>query len=81
MDLLVSLGISIGVLIAVWVYVAVGMPDLGLIVWAGIVAWGTFYAAGGGTEGLKKTIASNLAGETGSGRWCLSSVPRKALPA
>ncbi|HSI95764.1 MAG: DUF1097 domain-containing protein [Methylophilaceae bacterium] len=62
MDLLVSLGISIGVLIAVWVYVAVGMPDLGLIVWAGIVAWGTFYAAGGGTEGLKKTIASNLAG-------------------
>lgn len=62
MDSLVALGISIGVLIAAWVYVAVGMPDLGLIVWAGIVAWATFYAAGGGADGLKKAIASNLAG-------------------
>lgn len=62
MDSLVALGISIGVLIAVWVYVAVGMPDLGLIVWAGIVAWGTFYAAGGGMTGLQKAVASNLSG-------------------
>jgi hypothetical protein len=62
MDSLVALGISIGVLIAVWVYVAVGMPDLHLIVWAGIVAWAAFYAAGGGVTGLQKTIASNLAG-------------------
>jgi hypothetical protein len=62
MDLVVALGISIGVLIAVWVYVAVSMPDLGLIAWAGIVAWATFYAAGGGGSGLQKAIASNLAG-------------------
>ena len=48
MDLLVALGISIGILIGAWVYVAVGMPELGLIVWAGIIAWATFYAAGGG---------------------------------
>lgn len=62
MDLVVALGISIGVLIAAWVYLTVSMPDLGLIVWAGIVAWATFYAAGGGAGGLQKTIASNLAG-------------------
>ena len=62
MDSLVALGISIGVLIAAWVYVSVGMPDLGLIVWAGIGAWATFYAAGGGSGGLQKAIASNLAG-------------------
>ena len=62
MDLLVALGISIGILIGAWVYVAVGMPELGLIVWAGIIAWATFYAAGGGMEGLKKSVASNLAG-------------------
>ncbi|MDP2247964.1 MAG: DUF1097 domain-containing protein [Nitrosomonadales bacterium] len=62
MDLVVALGISIGVLIAAWVYVAVAMPELGLIVWAGIVAWATFYAAGGGGNGLQKAIASNLAG-------------------
>jgi hypothetical protein len=62
MDLVVALGISIGVLIAVWVYVTVSMPELGLIVWAGIVAWATFYAAGGGMDGLQKSIGSNLAG-------------------
>ena len=62
MDLLVALGISIGVLIAAWVYVALSMPDLQLIAWAGIVAWATFYAAGGGGAGLQKAIASNLAG-------------------
>ena len=39
MDLLVALGISIGILIGAWVYVAVGMPELGLIVWAGIIAF------------------------------------------
>jgi hypothetical protein len=62
MDLVVALGISIGVLIAAWVYVTVSMPELGLIVWAGIVAWATFYAAGGGMDGLQKSIGSNLAG-------------------
>jgi hypothetical protein len=62
MDLLVALGISIGILIAAWAYIAVGMPELGLIVWAGIIAWATFYAAGGGMEGLRKAVASNLAG-------------------
>jgi hypothetical protein len=46
MDLLVALGISIGILIAAWAYIAVGMPELGLIVWAGIIAWATFYLAG-----------------------------------
>jgi hypothetical protein len=62
MDVLVALGISIGVLIAAWVYVVLSMPDLQLIGWAGVIAWATFYAAGGGTAGLQKAIASNLAG-------------------
>lgn len=62
MNMLVALGISIGVLIAIWTYVAVGITGLGLNVWAGIVAWGTYYAAGGGTTGLQKTIASNVSG-------------------
>lgn len=62
MGMLTALGISIGVLIAIWSYVALGMTNLGLNVWAGIVAWGTFYAAGGGMMGLQKTVASNLSG-------------------
>ena len=61
MSLYTALGISIGILIAIWAYLALG-TEIGLIVWAGIIAWGAFFAAGGGTEGLKKTIAANLAG-------------------
>src|SRR6476619_1291558 len=60
MDVLVALGISIGILIAGWTYVALGVAALP--VWAGIVAWGCFFAAGGKTTGLSKTIASNLSG-------------------
>jgi hypothetical protein len=60
MDALVALGLAIGILIAGWTYVAVGVAALP--VWAGIVAWGCFFAAGGKTEGLVKTIAANLSG-------------------
>ena len=60
MDALLALGLAIGVLIAGWTYLAVGVAALP--VWAGIVAWGCFFAAGGKTEGLMKTIASNLSG-------------------
>jgi hypothetical protein len=60
MDVLVALAVSIGVLIAVWTYIALG--PAALPVWAGIVAWGCFFAAGGKTTGLTKTIASNLSG-------------------
>jgi hypothetical protein len=60
MDALVALALSIGVLIAGWTYLALGVAALP--VWAGIVAWGCFFAAGGKTTGLTKTIASNLSG-------------------
>jgi len=62
MDFLVALGISIGILITGWSYIALGMPDLQLVVWAGVVGWATFYAAGGDRDGLRKAIASNLSG-------------------
>src|SRR3954465_113797 len=60
MDALVALPVSIGILLAIWTYVALGVAALP--VWAGIVAWGCFFAAGGKTTGLTKTIASNLSG-------------------
>ena len=60
MDALLALGLAIGILIAGWTYVAIGVAALP--VWAGIIAWGCFFAAGGKTEGLLKTIASNLSG-------------------
>jgi len=60
MDVLVALAISIGILITGWTYVALGVAAL--LVWAGIVAGGCFFAAGGKTTGLSKTIAANLSG-------------------
>jgi hypothetical protein len=60
MDALVALALSIGILIAGWTYLALGVAALP--VWAGIIAWGCFFAAGGKTAGLTKTIASNLSG-------------------
>src|SRR3989449_6307984 len=63
MDMLMALAVSIGVLIALWVKFG-GMlaPGLAIAVPAGIIAWGCFFAAGGKTTGLQKTIASNLSG-------------------
>src|SRR5215210_5845210 len=60
MDVLVALAVSIGILIAGWTYIALG--PAALPVWAGIVDWGCFFAAGGKTTGLTKTIASTLSG-------------------
>jgi hypothetical protein len=60
MDALVALALSIGILIAGWTYLAIGVAALP--VWAGIIAWGCFFAAGGKTIGLAKTIATNLSG-------------------
>lgn len=61
MDMLTALALSIGVLIAIWTYVAVAVvPDLS--VWAAIVAWGCFFAAGGKALGFQKTVFANLSG-------------------
>jgi len=60
MDVLTALGVSIGVLIAVWTYLSVSVVSLP--VWVGIVTWGAFFAAGGKTDGLVKTIAASLSG-------------------
>ena len=59
MDMLMALALSIGVLIALWVKVG---AMASLAVPAGIVAWACFFAAGGKTAGLQKTIAANLSG-------------------
>lgn len=60
MDVLLALAISIGILIAAWTYIALGVAALP--VWAGIVAWACFFAAGGKMGGLTKTLASMLSG-------------------
>ena len=56
---LVGIGISVGVLAGLWTYASV---ELALITWVAFVAWACFFAAGGGTTGLAKGLAANVAG-------------------
>jgi hypothetical protein len=57
-----ALGVSIGLLVAVWVYVSIGLPGLKLYPWIGFVAWAAFYAAGGGSAGVIKPLGASAAG-------------------
>ena len=59
MKALLGIGISVGVLAGVWTYVSV---ELTLVTWVAFIAWACFFAAGGGTTGLAKGLAANVAG-------------------
>lgn len=59
MSFFVAAGISIGVLAGIW---AQFCGNVGLLAWVGFVSWACFYAAGGKTAGLAKTVAANLSG-------------------
>jgi hypothetical protein len=56
---LLGIGISVGVLAGAWTYASV---ELTLITWVAFIAWACFFAAGGGTTGLAKGLAANVAG-------------------
>lgn len=62
MKLLHALALSIALLVAAWVGLSIGLPDLQLNPWVGFVAWATFFAAGGGREALFKSGWAALAG-------------------
>jgi hypothetical protein len=62
MSQLTALSVSIAVLGALWVFLALG-PLAGLVlVWAGFIAWGAFFHTGGDTAALQKTIAGMIYG-------------------
>lgn len=62
MKILHALALSIALLVAVWVYVSIGLPELKLYPWIGFVAWAAFFAAGGGRAGFIKPLAASAAG-------------------
>jgi Protein of unknown function (DUF1097) len=57
---LLPVSISIGLLCGIWFQITTMEPWL--IAWVGYAAWASFYYAGGNAEGLKKSIAANVAG-------------------
>lgn len=62
MKLLHALALSIAALVALWVYLSIGRPELRINPWIGFVAWAAFFAAGGGRGGALKSMAGGIAG-------------------
>ena len=57
-----ALALSIALLVALWVYLSIGIPALHFSPWIGFVAWAVFFAAGGGTAAVAKTLPAGIAG-------------------
>ena len=62
MRALAPLGIVIALLVFFIAYVFVGQPALHVTAWVVVISVATFFAAGGGVDGLTKALAGNLAG-------------------
>jgi len=61
MSQLVALSLSIGILGAVATFIFLQfMPSY--LIWAAFIAWACFFATGGNTDALKKTITCNIFG-------------------
>jgi Protein of unknown function (DUF1097) len=59
---LLALAVSVGVLGGVWAFLALGPLAGFALVWVGFIAAGCFFAAGGDTKALTKTIAGMIYG-------------------
>ncbi len=61
MNTMTARALLVGVLIAVWAWLA-DAARLHVSMWAGVIALGCFFAAGGGISGLQKTVVAALSG-------------------
>src|SRR3989442_10112148 len=61
MNTLTARALTVGVLIALWAWVA-SVARLHVSLWAGVIALGCFFAAGGGVPGPQKNILAPLSG-------------------
>jgi hypothetical protein len=61
MNTMTTRALALGLLVAIWAWVA-GAARLHVSMWAGLVALGCFFAAGGGVPGLQKTVVATLSG-------------------
>jgi hypothetical protein len=57
-----ALSLSIAVLGAVWAFLALGPLNGYVLVWAGFIAWGSFFHTGGCEKALVKSLAGNIYG-------------------
>jgi len=62
MSEILALSVSVAILGGVWAFIALGPLASFSLVWAGFIAAGCFFAAGGDTKALTKTIAGIIYG-------------------
>ena len=62
MSPLLALSLSIAVLGGIWAYLALSPLAGFVLVWAGFIAWGSFFHSGGDAKALVKTICGNVFG-------------------
>ena len=59
---LLALSVSVAVLGGIWAFIALGPLGGFALVWVGFIAAGCFFAAGGDTKALSKTIVGMIYG-------------------
>lgn len=57
-----AISLSVGLCVGVWCFATLGYLEPKVMTWITFLTWASFFAAGGGTTGLKKAVASALAG-------------------
>lgn len=62
MSQLVALSLSIGILGAIWAWLALGPLGGFVLVWAGFIAWGCYFHTGANSNALFKTITGTIYG-------------------
>ena len=67
MSKLTALAVSIAVLGGVWAFLALGPLAGNVLVWAGFIAWGCYFALGADTGALQKTIVGMIYGSVIAG--------------
>jgi hypothetical protein len=53
---------SVGLLVMMWTFVSLGYLEPRVLTWVTFLTWASFFAAGGGTTGFARSIASGIVG-------------------
>ncbi len=62
MSALNAISLSVGLFVGLWCFATLGFLEPKVMTWITFLTWASFFAAGGGMEGLKKSIAGAFAG-------------------
>lgn len=62
MSKLTALALSIAILGGIWAFLALGPLAGSVLVWAGFIAWGSYFHSGGDGAALQKTIVGMIYG-------------------